>query len=106
LEAVIIFRLFSTRSRVYPHHILDALRLKPVSAHQIEPFYPMQPRAFAASVRPKVETRAFVARTFASDRINSCTDATLDRRLPIKIIFIGRHRLYFVFAKLKMFGTE
>jgi hypothetical protein len=106
LEAVIIFRLFSTRSRVYPHHILDALRLKPVKAYQNERFAARALRYHTTDIPSKVETRAFVARTFASDRINSCTDATLDRRLPIKIIFIGRHRLYFVFAKLKMFGTE
>jgi len=66
----------------------------------------LRPNSRAAFVPPKVETRAFVARIFDIHRINSCIGATLDRRLQIKIIFIRRHRLYFVFLKLKMFLAE
>jgi hypothetical protein len=62
-----------------------------------------QPISRAAFVPPKVETRAFVARNFAPLCVNSCNAATLDGLLQIKIVFIRRDRLYFVFRKLKMF---
>src|SRR5262249_8515411 len=85
---------------------LDALRLKPVNAHQIDRFYAAHPQNFAVFIPSKVETRAFVARIFGIHRINSCIGATLDRRSRIKMVFIHRDRLYFVFRKLKMFFTE
>jgi hypothetical protein len=42
------------------------------------------PIARAAFVPPKVETRAFVAKIFATHHINSCNAATLDGRSPTK----------------------
>jgi len=80
--------------------------LKPVNTPSNEWLDTARSNSRAAFVPPKVETRAFVARIFAFHRINSCIGATLDGRLRIKIVFIRRDRLYFVFLKLKMFSAE